>query len=237
MSLDRSEPEERLWQEGAGGALDVRRLTGGRPFCAGVLLVRDGRLLTTLAAEDISAHEAAGTDWSIGGVGGGQEPGEDLWECARRESLEELGVPLQLTASTRTYLHDGDSGALHRTRSTDQPAPFALQRRRNSDPDRPFRPGLPAGPYTYFGMFLAELVDDAPAFEPDDPDIAALTWMPLDAWDALAEGPTFADLTARGAQVAAGGPIADDARIHLSPAETLRVVAPLLADERNDARA
>ncbi|THV34697.1 NUDIX domain-containing protein [Glycomyces buryatensis] len=234
MSLDRSELEEQLWRQGATGALEVHRLTSGRPFCAGVLLVRDGKLLTTLSADGISAHEATGTDWSIGGVGGGQEPGEDLWECARREGIEELGMPLQLTASTRTYLHEGDSDELHQTRSADQPAPFAVQRRRNIDPTRPFRPGLPAGPYTYCGMFLAELVDDELAFKPDDPDIAALIWMPLNAWDTLDDGSTFADLTAMGAQVAAGGPIADDARIHLSEAETLRVVAPLLVDKLDD---
>ncbi|MCH7231103.1 NUDIX hydrolase [Glycomyces sp. L485] len=232
MALERSEPdEEQLWQEGSLGTLEVRRLTSGRPFCAGILLVRDGKLLTTLSAEDISAREASGTDWFVGGVGGGQEPGEDIWACARREGLEELGVPLRLTSSTETYLHDGDSDELRRTRSTNQPGPFALQRRRNRDATRPFRPGLPAGPFTYSGIFHAEFLDEEPAFRPDDPDIAALVWFPLDAWSALAGDPAFADLRARGATIAAGGPIADDARIHLSAAETLRVVAPLLAEE------
>lgn len=230
MTLDRAtSAEERLWHEGSLGRLEVRGLTSGRPFCAGVLLVRDGKLLTTLSAEDISADEADGTDWFIGGVGGGQEIGEDIWTCARREGLEELGVPLQLTAAPRTYLHDIDSDELWSTHSADLPAPFAVQRRLNADATKPFRPGFPAGPFTYFGMFLAELGDDRLPFTPDDPDIAALVWMPLDAWGALDAVPTFAGLTAAGATIAAGGPIADDARIHLRADESLRVVAPLLA--------
>ena len=230
MALGRSISEDdRLWRGATADAVEVRRLTSGRPFCAGVLLVRGGALLTTLSADGIDAAEAGGTDWFVGGVGGGQEPGEDIWECALREAQEELGAPVRLVPSARTYLHDIDSDDLRESRTGDRPAPFIVQRVKNADATTPFKPGLPAGPFTYFCTFLAELVDEDAVFQPDDPDIAALVWMPLNAGSALAGGVTFEDLTAAGATVAAGGPIAGDARIHLRSTETLRVAGPLLA--------
>lgn len=230
MTLEHTDwVDERLWQEGASGTVEIRRLTGGRPFCAGVLLVRDGKILTTLSADGVDAVDASGTDWHVGGVGGGQEPGEDIWDCALREAREELGVPVRLVSSERTYLHDLDGDQLRESSTHDAPAPFIVQRIRNADPTTPFRPDLPAGPFTYFCMFLAEFIEEPAAFEPDDPDIAALVWMPLNAGALIGEGVTFADLTAAGATTAAGGPIADEARIHVMRTETLRVAGPLLA--------
>jgi 8-oxo-dGTP pyrophosphatase MutT (NUDIX family) len=230
MTFDRSTSvDEQIWQGATSEAVEVRRLTSGRPFCAGVLLVRGGKLLTALSADGVDAADAGGADWFVGGVGGGQEPGEDIWDCALREAHEELGVPVRLMSSARTYLHDIDSDELRESKAGDQPAPFIVQRIQNGDAATPFKPGLPAGPFTYFCMFLAELVDEEPAFQSDDPDIAALVWMPLNAGSAFAEGVTFEDLTAAGATVAAGGPIAGDARIHVRSNETLRVAGPLLA--------
>lgn len=222
--------DARLWQDADSGTADIRRLTGGRPFCAGVLLVHEGKVLATLNANGVDAAEASGTDWYVGGVGGGMEPGEDIWDCALREAREELGVPVRLVPSERTYLHDIDSDQLRESRTDDAPAPFIVQRFRNDDPVTPFRPDLPAGPYTYFCMFLAEFTEAPAAFESDDPDIAALVWLPLKAGELIGEGVTFADLTAAGTTLAAGGPIADEARIHLTRTETLRIAGPLLAD-------
>jgi 8-oxo-dGTP pyrophosphatase MutT (NUDIX family) len=228
MTLDRSTPvDDQLWRPTAD--VEVRRLTSGRPFCAGVLVVRDGSLLAVLSAGGVDAAQASGADWFVGGVGGGQEPGEDVWDCALREAREELGVPVRLVSSSRTYLHDIDNDELWESRSQEQPAPFIVQRVRNADAVTPFKPGLPAGPYTYFCMFLAELVDEDPVFRPDDPDIGALVWLPLNAEGAFAGGVTFADLAAAGATVAAGDPIADHARIHVRRSETVRVAGPLLA--------
>jgi 8-oxo-dGTP pyrophosphatase MutT (NUDIX family) len=221
--------DERLWRAADAGAVPVRELTGGRPFCAGVLLVRDGKVLTTLFADGVDAVDASGSDWHVGGVGGGMEPGEDIWDCALREAREELGVPVRLIASERTYLHDIDTDELREARTDDVPAPFIVQRFKNDHPFTPFRPDLPAGPFTYFCMFLAEFEEEPVAFTPDDPDIAALVWLPLNAGSLIADGTTFADLTAAGTTVASGGPIAADARIHLTRTETLRVAGPLLA--------
>lgn len=226
--------EARLWRKADAGTVAVRRLTGGRPFCAGVLLVRDGTVLTALHADGVDAADASGTDWYVGGVGGGMEPGEDIWDCALREAREELGVPVRLVPSERTYLHDIDSDELRECRTTDAPAPFIVQRFRNEHPFTPFRPDLPAGPFTYFCMFLAEFAQEPTAFRTEDPDIAALVWMPLTTSDLVAEGAAFADLTAAGATVAAGGPIAAEARIHLARTETLRIAGPLLAAGASD---
>ena len=220
--------DQRLWNEAASGVAEIRLLTTGRPFCAGVLLVRDGRLLATLNADGVDAADADGADWFVGGVGGGQEPGEDIWDCALREAREELGVPVRLVPSPRTHLHDIDSDELRQARTKDEPAPFIVQRVRNPDATTPFRPDLPAGPFTYFCMFLAEFIDDEVRFRPDDPDIAALVWMPLAAEDAFTGGVTFADLAAKGATIAAGGPIAASAGIHVRATETLRLAGPLL---------
>lgn len=233
MALDQGMPvDDELWGGATRGAVEVRRLTRGRPFCAGVLVVRDGSVLAAFSAGGVDAAQAGGADWFVGGVGGGQEPGEDVWDCALREAQEELGVPVRLVSSSRTYLHDIDRDELRESRSEERPAPFIVQRVRNADAATPFKPGLPAGPFTYFCMFLAELVDEDPVFRPDDPDIGALVWVPLKAEGVFAGGVTFADLTAAGARVAAGGPIADHARIHVRRTETLRVAAPLLAAGR-----
>ena len=237
MSLDQPAPvDDQLWRGAASAAVEVRRLTSGRPFCAGVLVVRDGRLLVALSADGVDAAEADGRDWFVGGVGGGQEAGESVWDCALREAEEELGVPVRLVSSPRTYLHDIDSDELRASRSRDQPAPFIVQRVRNLDATTSFKPGLPAGPFTYFCMFLAELVDEDPGFRPDDPDIGALVWMPLGAERAFAGGGTFAELAAEGATVAAGGPVADNARIHVRKTETLRVAGPLLLSAQEPRR-
>jgi 8-oxo-dGTP pyrophosphatase MutT (NUDIX family) len=191
--------------------------------------MRDGKVLSVLSADGIDAAGADGTDWFVSGVGGGQEAGESVWDCALREAKEELGVPVRLVPSPRTYLHDIDSDDFRVSRSRDQPAPFIVQRVQNPDATTPFKPGLPAGPFTYFCMFLAELVDEDPVFRPDDPDIGALVWTPLNAEGVFAGSVTFAELTAAGATVAAGGPIAGNARIHVRKHETLRVAGPLLA--------
>jgi|tagenome__1003787_1003787.scaffolds.fasta_scaffold20094011_2 8-oxo-dGTP pyrophosphatase MutT (NUDIX family) len=220
--------ERELWHQGTDGRLSPRLLTGGRPFCAGILIEQDGNILATLSADNIAARDASGTDWFVGGVGGGQEPGEDLWECARREAREELGVGVELRSASVSYLHDIGDNSLHETRSVDEPAPFVLQRLKNSDPTKPFKPGNPAGHYTYLGLFLGRLNQADAVFRPNDDDIAALVWIPLKHWGVLADSPSWEQLATLGATIAAGGPIDAGARIHVSTNETLNVVAPLL---------
>ena len=65
--------------------LDVAALTEGQPFCAGVVLMVDGRLVLTLNHDHLPAA-LSGTALRVGGVGGGQEAGETIRECAMREA-------------------------------------------------------------------------------------------------------------------------------------------------------
>jgi len=220
--------ERELWREGTTGQLSPRSLTGGRPFCAGIVIERGGRVLATLSAGNVAARDADGRSWLVGGVGGGQEPGENLWECARREAREELGLPVELVSAPVSYLHDISDNTLYQTRSIDQPAPLVLQRLKNADPAKPFKPGNPAGHYTYLALFLARLSESDAVFRPADDDIAALVWIPLKHWAALENGLSWERLMTLGASIAGGGPIDAGARIQVSATETLNVVATLL---------
>jgi 8-oxo-dGTP pyrophosphatase MutT (NUDIX family) len=226
---DTAVDEDRAWQDGRSAPFSVRRLTAGRPFCAGVLVTVDGSLLVTLSADTGGYADGYGGELLVGGVGGGQEPGEDVWGTAIREAAEELGVTAELLPSPRTYLHDLDSDSIVRSRSVDEPAPFALQRARNQDATTPFRPGLPTGPYTYFSLFLARLTRPNPVFVPADDDVVALLWLPLAHWHVLDDRPPLRDLIALGATVAVGRTVPADVRIALPARESLRTVAPLLA--------
>jgi hypothetical protein len=67
--------------------LDLEHLTSGQPFCAGVVVVERGRLLVTIAAADLETSPV----WRVGGVGGGQESGETILQCAVAQ-LRVLGI-------------------------------------------------------------------------------------------------------------------------------------------------
>jgi 8-oxo-dGTP pyrophosphatase MutT (NUDIX family) len=206
--------------------ISIRVITEGQPFCAGVLHVLDGRLLCTLSSEGMAAERQSG--WRLGGVGGGQEPGETIWECARREAREELGHEVDLVSSPVTYVHDAETGEVGSVHCVDFVAPFCLERRPNADPDKPFRPGLPTGPFTYFGLFLMNSTH-AHLFRPGD-DAEALLWMPLAHWEGLNKGVTLGDVIDFGGKVIAPRKIDLLMRIWLPPYESLVTVAPLLCN-------
>lgn len=69
--------------------LHIEVLTFNQPFCAGVILAREDRVVMTLNSDmDAGDGQAAMSDQvlRIGGVGGGQEPGETMPACALREA-------------------------------------------------------------------------------------------------------------------------------------------------------
>jgi 8-oxo-dGTP pyrophosphatase MutT (NUDIX family) len=168
----------------------------------------------------------------MGGVGGGQEPGEDVWATARREAREELGVGVELIGSSITHVRDLDDKSSWTTTTVDNLAPFALQRMVNEDPDTPFKPGLPAGPFTYFALFLARIERIDLDLDPSgDDDIAALVWIPLGLLSTLRHtSTTGACLVERGARVAAGS-LAPDARVRLAAKESLADLGELLVEQ------
>lgn len=222
--------ESRTWEASRHVGLDVAALTRGRPCCAGVLVVEHGGLLTTLSSPHGPAAPRHGNEWYVGGVGGGQEPHEDVWGTAQREAREELGVPVELLGSPITHVQDFDDGTSWTTTATDAIAPFALQRVRNEDATRPFKPGLPTGPFTYFALFLARFTSSGGELDHrGDEDIAALFWMPLDLLTRMVDqAMTVRHLVTGGGRVATGE-VAPDALARLSPHESLALlVAPLV---------
>ncbi len=217
-----------VWSERSDQILDVRSTTSDQPFCAGVLLVHEKSLLITLSWSKVASTPPT---LCVGGVGGGQEPQEDIWTCAHREALEELGHSVDLIPSRTTYAHDMDTGKISKTVCVDLTPPFALQRRRNSNPSKPFRDSLPAGPFTYFGLFLARFSGKPPErFRPSDTDIAALLWMPLRHWSTLHQTPSLQEVREAGGNIAWTLPGLDEqTRLSLPPDESLTTIAPLLA--------
>lgn len=206
--------------------IDVAALTEGQPFCAGVLVVLRGGIVVTVNADHLPPAWA-GAAWRVGGVGGGQEPGETVWQCALREAAEELLIPVDLRSARTTFLHDADTDEIIQRPCADAIAPILIQRCRRADPDRPFRPGLPTGPYLYTVFFLATPHTSVP--QAGD-DVQALLTVPLAAWSRLQSTPTVADMLAAGAQRLGDAAAALDPamRLWLPPDETLNVLVPIL---------
>lgn len=180
------------------GSVNIASLTMGQPFCAGVVLRSDHQVLLTLNPDGMPASIAP-IAWRVGGVGGGQEAGETVWECARREAQEELGVDVALLHSPVTFFHDYDTGELYPIQVADRVALFLFERMTNPSPDRPYAPDLPTGPYLYFSLFLAQLPEQADPYPGDD--VQALLQCPLDRWSMIEAGVTVQELATSGATV------------------------------------
>jgi 8-oxo-dGTP pyrophosphatase MutT (NUDIX family) len=82
--------------------VDTAELGRAGPFCACVILLDEDRPVLTLNA-DALPDGLADSAIRLGGVGGGQEPGESPWECAEREALEEVGAHVRLHTAPATY--------------------------------------------------------------------------------------------------------------------------------------
>jgi 8-oxo-dGTP pyrophosphatase MutT (NUDIX family) len=207
--------------------LDLAALTADAPFCAGLVLAQRDRLVLTLNDDHLPAAIPRPA-LRVGAVGGGQEPGENIWECALREAHEEVGTGVDLVPSPTTWFHDWESRELHAVEHVEhEVAPLLVHRWERPNPDVAYAPGLPTGPYLYGADFLARAGDGAD-LRPGD-DVVALLLLPLDAWALLDGEPTVADVLAGGAELVAARPLADDVRLWVHPHEGLRVVRPLLA--------
>jgi hypothetical protein len=145
-----------------------------------------------------------------------------------REAREEICGDVRLVSSKVSYFHDIDTDDVARFSCPDVPAPLLLQRIRNLQPDRPFRPGLPAGPFTYFGIYLAELPWGAP--RPGD-DVVGLLIMPLALWSAVEKGPNVREIIDLGATAIMRTPQIESRRLWVAPGESFRTVFRLLRTE------
>lgn len=206
--------------------VDVLRLTTSQPFCAGVVLCDGDRVLVTLNPDGLPPDQL-GCALRIGGVGGGQEPGETILDCAHREAREELSISAAaLLSSPVTYVHDLGSGQRGRAVCGDVPAPLLFQRKRRPQPDIPYRPGLPTGPYVYFALYLARQPDVPP--HPGD-DVRALLWLPFAVCASLAGSVSLGALLDQRASLVSYQPLPCDTLLWMPPEESMRVVAMLLS--------
>ncbi|TDL57003.1 GNAT family N-acetyltransferase [Paenibacillus dendritiformis] len=209
--------------------LHIKALTCNQPFCAGVFLIREERVVMTLNADmDAGGDQAARSErvLRIGGVGGGQEPGETMPACALREAREELATErVWLKSSPVTYFHDMDTGEIRPVTVRDELAPFLLQRATNPAPDQPYKPGLPVGPYIYYGIYAAE-ADESEPLAPGD-DVAALLSIPIGSWDEIEQGMTLSEALAHGCTVTEAIPLHRDTRLHVPDTESMRMIMRL----------
>lgn len=209
-------------------SLNLEQLTKGQPFCAGVILLQDGYITTTLNTDGLPPHLPAGSALRVGAVGGGQEPDELIWECARREAREEVSGEVELQNSPVTYYQDLDTGLISQISCSDAIAPFLFQRKTNSNPTQPYRSGLPTGPYLYFCLYLATPLN--PNLQPGD-DVQGLLGIPLQKWSILEHEPTLQAALEQGAKLIENVPLERDSLLWLSDEESLRVVVSLLTTQ------
>ncbi len=73
----------------------------------GLLLRYEGRGVYTIQTKDRWREQAGSIIAGMVGVGGKLEENESVIECVKRECLEELGVPVELTSAEKTYLFEG----------------------------------------------------------------------------------------------------------------------------------
>jgi 8-oxo-dGTP pyrophosphatase MutT (NUDIX family) len=204
--------------------LDVVATTAGQPFCAGVILMAESRLVLTLNRDHLPP-ELDGTALRVGGVGGGQEAGETIWECAAREAREEVGCEVELVTAPRTYLRE-NGRILRRTRCRDEIAPLLFEWSANKIPDEPYAPGLPVGPLLYGAMFLAR-----PKGTIRPGDVEGLLLIPPPAWSFVDRQATLDEVTAAGATLLERESIALETRLWSFPEESMRAVCELAARE------
>lgn len=204
--------------------LDVARLTDGQPFCAGVVLLVDGRLVVTLNRDHVPS-ELVDIALRVGGVGGGQEAGETIWECALREAREEVRCDVTLVGAPRTYL-GGPDEPLRSVRCRDDLAPLLFEWGPNPTPDRPYAPGLPAGRVLYNAMFLARPRE---AVRPGD--VEGLLLLPPTAWTFVQRQGTIREALGAGASLVERVPIQTDTRLWAFPEDSMRRVCELAVRE------
>jgi 8-oxo-dGTP pyrophosphatase MutT (NUDIX family) len=202
--------------------VSILDVTTGAPFTAGVLVLADDRLVLTLNRDHLPFGLDGGAWLRVGGVGGGQERGETVVQCALREAEEELGTPVELVGSPITYSANGVG--LKRVRATDAVAPLLLAHTVRSDP-RPFAPGLPSGRDLYGAIFLGRMRREP---RPCKDEVAGLLLLPRDRWSLLEGKPRIDEVIATGAAIVETEPLAGDARLWVHPEEQWGLLLELL---------
>lgn len=209
--------------------LNIEQLTKNQPFCAGVIAFFAGKLIVTLNADGLPPSSR--NMLRIGAVGGGQEPLESILDCALREAKEELSVQqVKALPAPSTFFHDMDLDEIRRIETVDKIAPFLVQRQTNARPHTPYKPGLPTGPFVYFNLFLAQIIDVT--ILPGD-DVVGLLLVPLDQWELLQQPCTLREAVAQGIELITRNDTPQslkDAILYLPKDESLLTAVPLLRE-------
>ena len=139
-----------------GQMKDIEAETRIQPFCGGVSVVDRDRMYLAVAKRkhwyaDRIDRQIIPATW----IGGGQECGESIRECAQREAQEELGCSVTLVPSRATYFYD--RGEYRNCGQCDDPVPPLLVDIYPTT-NTPYRPGLPSGPRVYVAVYQARLL-------------------------------------------------------------------------------
>lgn len=132
----------------------IDELVAGQPFCSGVIVWQDDRMVFTVGKakdwtqESCESSVVAPISW----VGGGQELGESPMQCAAREGIEEIGGDLVLYDSSETFwFQDGKPVTGARLRDLCRPSVVLLY----ASSGEPYKTGLPAGPFVWVALYQA----------------------------------------------------------------------------------
>jgi hypothetical protein len=125
------------------------------PFCGGVVAWQRGRMVFTLAkTKDWRLTSTGRRVVPIAWVGGGQEPGETVRQCAAREATEELGCAVELFSAGRTHWFR-DQRRVPGWPLLDEVRPLLVERRTSDG--QPYKPGHPAGPEVWVAVYECAL--------------------------------------------------------------------------------
>jgi 8-oxo-dGTP pyrophosphatase MutT (NUDIX family) len=205
-------------------AMNIEELTRNQPFCAGVIITQDNTILVTLN-NDLS-DDMKEQFIRVGGVGGGQEINETIAECALREAIEELDTHrVHLQSSSTTFFHNLDTNDICMIKCSDKIAPFLLQRRTRFNPNTPYKPGLPIGPYIYYGLYLGSTTEIN--LKPGD-DVDGLLFVPFSEWDNLLGQPTLSSVLENHCKLIEAKKINRSIKLFVPENESFRTVMKLI---------
>ncbi|MFB5089487.1 NUDIX domain-containing protein [Psychrobacillus sp. PGGUH221] len=205
--------------------INIKEVTSQQPFCAGVIITKEDKILVTLNTDGLPKN-LKGISLRVGGVGGGQEPDENILECAIREAKEEICVDVEIMPSKSTFFHNIDESKIEEIDVKDEIPPLLFERVSNPRPNVPFKEGLPIGPYIYFGLYEAKLNnwDEIKAGD----DVQGLLLLPIKEWNSLLDGNcTIADVKNRGAELIHNN-LDESTKLWVSPQESFGTVSKLL---------
>ncbi len=192
------------------------------PFCGGVAVWHDDRLVFTLGkAKDRTVLDDGRTVVPLCWVGGGQELGETIVECAAREGAEELAGPVRLLDAGPTHWFE-DGRPIDGTAVVDRPRPLVVEVR--SSDGAPYQPGLPAGPHVWVALYAATTVAG-----PAPGDVPGLVGLGRADLEEARVGLAWAECVGRGLPIGATEALPDETVLRIRPGGPEQLLVDLWA--------